>query len=191
MQQDNLVKLELDVTGHYFNKWPDLRICCNNNIVLDSKIEGDQKIILELECCKTNFLQIVHYNKSFGDNGVWHTDGTNECWLQLNDIKFNDVTVGQKFINELELTTHWTTNQKSMHDLDFISRYSRFCNDGKFTFNGEVTFHFELPIYNWLIIKKYKVPEIKTSYFSNASKLWHYEEQLETLEEIKKIMNLE
>jgi hypothetical protein len=190
MESSNKVKLEINVTGFYFNKWPDLKICCNDKVLFDKTIIDSQQVTLEIDCNKVNFLQITHYNKSFGDNNVWHTDGSNECWIQLNDIKFDDVSVGERFINDLEFTTHWTDNQKIMHDAEFFKKYDNFFSDGKLTFNGEINFNFELPIYNWLIIKKYKVPEIKTSYFSNASKLWHYEEQLEMLEEIKQLMNL-
>ena len=190
MESGNLIDIELDISGFYFVKWPELKIYHNDQLIYDKEIVERQTIKLELlNCLNFNNLKIVHYNKSFGDSGIWHTDGTNECWMQINDIKFNDVSVGGRFINELEFETDWTQNQLVMHDEIFISKYNKFLCDGKLTFNGKINFNFETPIYNWLIIKKFKRPVVSASYFSNTSKLWHYEEERGIIEDIKRIMN--
>ena len=159
MESGNLIDIELDISGFYFVKWPELKIYHNDQLIYDKEMVERQTIKLELpNCPNSNNLKIVHYNKSFGDNGVWHTDGTKECWMQINDIKFNDVSVGGRFINELEFETDWTQNQLAMHDEIFLRKYNKFLCDGKLTFNGKINFNFETPIYNWLIIKKFKRP---------------------------------
>jgi hypothetical protein len=190
MKKSGSLIFELNVTGFHFIKWPEIKVVHNNKIALVQSVIGQQKLELVLDNCENlNTIQIVHFNKNFGDAEVWHSDGKNECWAQVNDIKFDGVSIGNRFINELEFTTHWTPNQLTMHDQDFVEKYSKFHSFGKMTFNGEMNFDFELPVYNWLILKKYKNPIKKTSYFSNATKLWHYEKELAMIEEIKKIMN--
>jgi hypothetical protein len=192
MKKNGQVNLEVNITGFHFAKWPEIKIIHNNKIVLNQTVIEQQSFELVLDNCENlNTIQVIHFNKSFGDLGVWHSNGKDECWAQINDIKFDGVSAGSRFINELEFVTDWTPNQLTMHDQDFLEKYSKFDSDGKMTFNGEISFNFELPIYNWLILKKYKTPIKKTSYFSNATKLWHYEEELVIIEEIKKIMNFE
>jgi hypothetical protein len=183
-----LVNLEILLTGHFFDQWPFAQIYLNNKLIFDKQIEHTQILKFEISCNKKNKLKFVHYNKSYGDNGLWHSDGTNECWFSIDDIKFDNVSIGD-FKSKLIFKTSWTPHQLTMHSDDFINKHSIFNSNGVLTFNGSIEFKFETPIYNWLIITKYKQPITDTAYFSGSGKRWHYDDDLKIIEEIKKIMN--
>ena len=56
-------------------------------------------------------------------------------------------------------------------------------------YNGYFTFSFDLPLYNSLINQKYKKPlDEKISYFSNYSKVFHYDEEKEVINSIYNIL---
>ena len=53
-------------------------------------------------------------------------------------------------------------------------------------YNGYFAFTFDLPLYNSLINKKYKVPlSDKFSYFSNYTKVFHYDDERKVINSIK------
>lgn len=185
----DLVLLEIDITGHFFKQWPYIKILLNDKLVFDNQIENTQVLKFEICCNKNNKLKIIHYNKFYGDKDIWHSDGINECWAQLNDIKFNDVTIGLHLKSKLLFQTDWTPNQLILHDSEFINKHSAFNCNGKITFNGYIELQFDTPVYNWLIINKYKTPITKTAYFSSSTQRWHYEQDVKILEEIKHLMN--
>ena len=58
-------------------------------------------------------------------------------------------------------------------------------------FNGSILIELDTPIYNWLIISKYKVPITDTTYFSNYSARWHYDEDFKIIKEIKELIQFD
>jgi len=63
-------------------------------------------------------------------------------------------------------------------------------SNGMMNYNGYFTFNFDLPLYNSLINKKYKVPfSDEFSYFSNYTKVFHYDEEKEIINSIKNILD--
>ena len=187
------VKLVVDLTGQYYNHWPNLKILLNNGIIFDGEIIDNQVLTFELDCFKTNQLKFVHYGKQFGENGVWDSDPNSEktCFININDIKFNAVSIGEKVKSELIFRTNWSKLQHEHNANEFIDTYSDFQCHGAMNFNGEINLQFDTPVYNWLTFSKYKVPLTDTAYFSNYSSRWHYEEDLQVIEEIKELLNFD
>jgi hypothetical protein len=187
----NLVNVNIDLTGQYCNHWPLLKILHNNSVVYNDEIVGQQTLTFDLDCSDKNTLTFVHYGKQFGDTGGWDKDDTSECILTVNDIVFDGISIGEHLKSRLVFNTHWTPYQLENDSREFIEQYTEsYCN-GVITFNGQIDLEFETPIYDWLILNKYKVPMSSTAYFSNYSLRWHYEEDIKIINEIKQLLNLD
>lgn len=186
------VNISVDVTGYYFNHWPYLRILLNDQVIHDGEIVEHQLLEFDVDCNSTNCLEFVHYGKRYNDDAVWDTDGTNECYLNINDILFEGVGLGVHLRSQLEFETHWRPFQLEDHDADFVEQHSRLLSNGMMTFNGSIRIDFETPVLNWLTVKKFRVPiNEDTAYFSNYSARWHYDQDLELINRIKQLMNFD
>lgn len=185
-----VIDFNLNVTGHYFNHWPYLKIYHNGQEIFNDQVINIADLNFKLDCKETNTLQIIHYGKKFGDDDIWDSDndGKQNCYLQINDIKFNDISGKNDILPQLELVTHWTPMQLKS-DPEFLNQHSRFCSLGMMVFNGEIAIEFTTPIYNWLIDKKHKIPLKETAYFSDYASRWHYGKDLELIEEIKSLIH--
>jgi hypothetical protein len=189
---DDKINLAVDVTGNYFNHWPLIKIYHNECLLFDGSIEDHQTLNFQLtSAVDNNNLKFIHYGKKFGEDGVWDSlpDASEQCFVNINDIKFENVSIGSHLMSQLKFTTAWSDIQKTYHDQTFIDTYSVINSNGMMNFNGEISLSFEVPILNWLIYNKYKVPETQAAYFSNYSLRWHYEEDLQIIKEIKEILN--
>lgn len=184
-----IVSLNLNVTGHYFNHWPYLKIYHNGQEIFNDQIINTVDLLFNLECTETNTLQIIHYGKKFGEDNIWDSDaeGKQSCYIEIKDIMFNGISGKNDIIKQLEFVTHWTPKQLD-GDANFISQHNKFHSHGMMGFNGEITLDFTTPIYNWLIDKKFKVPLKEMAYFSDYSSRWHYEEDIKLLDEIKDLI---
>jgi hypothetical protein len=188
------VKLTVELSGHYYHHWPYVKILHNNESLFDGEIINHQTLIFNLTCPQTNKIQFIHYGKQFGENNVWDSnpDTNEQCYVTVDDIKFNDVSIGEKFKSgQLSFIAHWSDLQLKNNPKEFIDEYSNFLSYGAMNFNGEINIDFETPVYNWLILSKYKVPLTDLAYFSNYTLRWHYEEDLKIIEEIKELINFD
>jgi hypothetical protein len=187
------VNLTISLTGYYYNHWPNLRILHNNVTVFDQPIINDQLLTLNLDCVETNELKFIHYGKSFGENGVWdsNANASEQCFINIKDIQFNNVSIGETLKSKLIFDTKWSDLQLQQNTQEFIDTYSTIQCYGMMNFNGSIAIDFNTPIYNWLIFSKYKVPMTDTAYFSNYSARWHYEEDLKVIKEIKELIDFE
>lgn len=187
------VNLKINVTPTKYNDWPLFRVLHNNIIMWDSKVTRSQIIDIDLSCSIENHLRFEHYGKRFGENNIWDTDPdnlSNDRMIKINDIRLNDASVG------LELIRHWIFNTVfTVEQLKYLSakdkkNIEQMLSFGSMNFNGYIDFNFELPVYDWLIINKYKRPIQDAAFFSNYTTRWHYDEDLKLISEIKNLMNL-
>lgn len=187
------VTLTVSLTGHYYNHWPNLKILHNNTTLFDQSIIDQQLLTFDLNCTETNQLKFIHYGKSFGENNIWDSspDASEQCYININDICFNSVSIGESLKSKLIFDTEWSDLQRQHHPQEFIDQYSAIQCYGMMNFNGSITIDFEIPVYNWLIFSKYKVPMTDTAYFSNYSARWHYEEDLKIINEIKELLHID
>jgi len=187
------VNLTISLTGYYYNHWPNLRILHNNVTVFDQPIVNDQLLNLALTCDKNNRLELIHYGKSFGEEGVWDSspDASEQCFINIKDILFDQVSIGETLKSKLMFDTTWSDLQLEQNTQEFINTYGKIQCYGMMNFNGSVTIEFDTPIYNWLIFNKFKVPMTDTAYFSNYSARWHYEEDLKVIDEIKELIHFD
>jgi hypothetical protein len=185
------VNLEVTATGSYFNHWPKLKIYHNNIIIADLEIINQQILQLDLLSSENNNLTFVHYGKSFGENNIWDKDFTSEaeCNLVINDIKFDQVSIDEHLKSQLKFKTNWTNTQLRNEDPEFLKKYSESNSFGVMIFNGEISINYTTPVYNWLIINKYKIPRTEIAFHSNYSARWHYDKDLAIIKEIKQLIN--
>lgn len=188
------VDLTLDLTGYYCNRWPQLQIIHHDKVIQDLEIQDHQILHLTLSCHDTDCVTLYHHGKRFGDQDIWDTstDGSQDCYLQINDIKFDQVSVGEKIMRSLIFNTEWNCLQQRNQSLEFIEKFDKFASNGRMSFNGRIEISFQLPIYNWLIMQKYKEPKSSvaatTAYFSTHVSRYHYDRDLEIIKEIKEMM---
>lgn len=188
-----VVNLKLELVGHYYNHWPRFQITHDGATVWDGSVQGCQTIDINLTCSDKSHLLLRHLDKKFGEQGIWDTaaDGSQDRFIEIKDIKFDDVSVGSEFLSSLVFCSEWSDQQLALQEQDFLNKWSRFPSNGMMSFNGCIEIDFEVPVYTWLIPKKYKVPRTDAAYFSNYSLRWHYEKDLELIEEIKELMNFD
>lgn len=189
------VSIEITLNGYFCNHWPEVKISLNNSELFVGSIINNKTLIFDVECESINNLTIVHQNKSFGENGIWDTNPETgeDCKVQICDIKFNQVSIGKKIRSELKFITNWSQFQLQHSSKDFIDQYSTVDpSDGWLAFNGSISIEFETPVYDWLIVKKFKINEQNDkAYYSNFTKRWHFEQDLEILDEIRTLMGFD
>jgi hypothetical protein len=188
---NNQIKLAIDLKGQYCNHWPFARVIVNNQVLFDGEVVDLVNLIFNIDAQEKNQLIIEHYGKQFGDNNVYDctADQSQDCTLTIKDIRFEDITVGSEIMNKLFFTTVWTEKQLQTMAPDVLLQMSTIhCQNSTMNFNSIFNLEFETPILNWLTIAKYKKPSENNTYFSNYSLRWHYEKDLELIEEIKELM---
>jgi len=190
---DNQINLAIDLKGQYCNHWPFARIIINDQILFDSEVVDSVNLIFNIDAQKKNRLSIEHHSKQFGDNNVYDctADQSQDCILTIKDIRFEDITVGSEIMNQLFFKPVWTEKQLQTMSPDVLLQMSTIsCQDNTMmNFNSIFNLEFETPILHWLTISKYKKPLENNAYFSNYSSRWHYERDIELIEEIKELMN--
>jgi len=183
-----MTKISIDLRGHYCNHWPWMIVRLNGIELFNQQVVESISVDFDVECNQKNLLEFEHHGKRFGTNGIWDTTAQQDCFAVIKDIRFDDVSV-DKIISELTFISKWHpgANPAQVENFSVINN----CN-GSMNFNGVIELEFETPVYDWLIIKKYKKPVDKNiSYFSNHTARWHYEEDLKILDEIKNLMDID
>jgi len=181
------MKITIDIEGNFCNSWPNLIVEVNNQKIYSNHIENSQIIKLEFNSLfqSGNRFVIGMDNKSFGKRGVWDTKTKNnkiieDKILTIKSIKLDDV----------ECIT-LTNNTFHVKRVDKQPTYfpDKVESLGVINYNGYFTFSFDLPLYNSLINQKFKKPmDNEISYFSNYTKVFHYEEEKEVIDDIHNIL---
>lgn len=185
------VNLKIYLLGSYCNDWPRFQLLQGKNVIWDGLVVDEKILDIDLDCANSTQITLRHLDKRFGENGIWDTTTDQDRYIKVKDIKFDEVSIGQELLSSLMFHNEWSDHQRNIEKSEFIDRYSHFCSNGLMSFNGSIDIKFELPIYNWLITKKFKVPKVDAAYFSNYSLRWHYDRDLELIKEIKELMKLD
>jgi hypothetical protein len=174
----------------YNNKYPKVKIWNNNELLGDIEcIDHHTVLLYNITPTKCNRLAIEFYNKSFGENQIWDMGPTGELKLKILDIKFDGVSIDH-LLPSLYFTTQWSPQQLKLQSSEFIKQYSKFAANGDMVFNGVLEFDWDMPIYDFLIEKKFKESyNPSLAFYSNKTELFHYEKGLKFLNEIKLLIN--
>lgn len=186
------MEIEINVRGFYCNHWPNLKIKLNNRELFCGQVQDQLQLKFEVDAKDKNQLVFEHFGKKFGEEGIYDTvpEQSIDCKLQIEDIRFDKVSIDKKLRSSLMFQTIWSDHQLQHQSQEFRDQYSVIAeSDGWMAFNGRIVFEFNTPIYDWLIIKKYKVEETADkAFYSNFTTRWHFEQDLAVLEEVRKLM---
>lgn len=156
------VHISIELQGFFCNHWPQAKITFNNQLIYFSEIKNTEILNFELNCTTNNTLTIEHLGKSFGKDNIWDTDQHNDCVLKIQDIKLDQVSIGEELRSNLIFVTKWSDEQLAHSTEEFIKQYSVIKNCmGQLNFNGIINFNFEVPVYEWLIKEKFINPSKK------------------------------
>ena len=184
------MKINVELVGTFCNSWPNLIIEINKNKIYDAIIEGEQNIDIEYNDAdllhEGNTFVIGMNNKKFGENNQWDTKSQNneiveDKTIQIKSTKLNGVDCMMLFNNKLYVKP---VGKQPSYFPDVVESI------GTINYNGYFTFGFDMPLYNSLINKKYKrTMDQDVSYFSNYTKVFHYDEEIEIINSIKGILD--
>jgi hypothetical protein len=183
-----MIKLKLDVTSQYCNRWPTLIIWHNEQEIYCKQIENKQQISLKLDAKEnqTNTLAIGMKGKQFGKDGIYDTVVTDGRIIEDLQIKINAVSLDDIPILDLLLKNDYHINIVEGMDDNHADSIKA---NGELCFNGHYNTQYELPLYNYLTNAKWKQPLKTMSRHSNSSALFHYEEQQKEIKEIEEILD--
>lgn len=178
------MKIEITVIGTFCNTWPDLVLEINKQKVFETTVEGKQSYILEHNDLKptSNSLVIGMQNKLFGKNKVWDTKTVDnkiveDKTIRIVSLKLDDVECKDLFRNRFQVQRVDKQPSYFPEVVDSIDTMN---------YNGYFAFDFDLPLYNSLIMKKHKSQDTnEVSYFSNYTKVFHYEGEQRIINDIK------
>jgi len=184
------MKINVELVGTFCNSWPNLIIEINKNKIYDAVIEGEQNIDIEYNDSdllhEGNTFIIGMNNKRFGGNNQWDTTSQNneiveDKTIQIKSTKLNGVDCMMLFNNKFYVKP---VDKQQSYFPDVVESI------GTMNYNGYFTFGFDMPLYNSLINKKYKrTMDQNVSYFSNYTKVFHYDEEIEIINYIKGILD--
>ncbi len=181
------MKIEIHTEATFCNSWPNLVVEVNNQKIYSKQIQGHNIINLEFDNLieKGNRFVIGMNNKSFGSKGVWDTETKNneiiaDKTIVVKSIKLDDVDCMSLLQNIFYVRR---VHRQQSYFPDKVE------STGVMNYNGYFTFSFDLPLYNSLINLKFKkLVDNELSYFSNYTKVFHYEEEKEVINDIYDIL---
>ena len=181
------MKIEIHAEATYCNSWPNLIVEVNNKQIFSGQIQNYKVIELGFEDLVKNGNRFVigMNNKSFGKKRVWDTKTHNNKILEDKTLTIKSIK-----LDDVECIS-LTNNTFHVKRVDRQPTYfpDKVESPGVMNYNGYFTFSFDLPLYNSLINQKYKKPlDEKISYFSNYSKVFHYDEEKEVINSIYNIL---
>ena len=184
-----MINLTLELESTNCNGWPNLIIEFNNKKILEKIIEKKATLKIKLDNIleSNNQLIIGINNKSFGRKGVWDTKTKDNKIVEdktltiisckLNDVETKDILIKNNFHVKL------VDKQPSYYPTTIHAQ-------GSINYNGYYFITFSLPLYNDLTNQKFK-KEIAhdKSYFSNYTKVFHYNDEQKIISEIESVLN--
>ena len=121
-------------------------------------------------------------NKSFGKNNIWDTKTVGNKIVADKTIKLLSVELDG--VECVDLFTDTFYVKRSDRQPSYFPETIQ--SDNVMNYNGYFYLNFDLPLYNSLINKRFKQQvSDDISYFSNYSKVFHYEEEKKIINYIK------
>jgi|10_taG_2_1085330.scaffolds.fasta_scaffold97216_3 hypothetical protein len=190
-QLNDPLQIQIDLTGHVCNTWPGFYVAIDRQQIYNGFIRTRQSIKLEVESPSPEFIfSIGMEDKKFGQENIWDTkvDKFNKIIedkkIEIHDIKFNDVSI-LDILRKNPYQIKFTDQQKKEEVPNPLYLDNEIC------YNGAWRCDVSLPIYNWIIVKKFKQDiQPGISEFSDYSKLFHYSKEEKIIKEIKELLKL-
>lgn len=151
--------IEISITGfsHDSVTWPQCKIIIDGQVYADQHVINDTVISFDaaIESTKHHKIEILQYNKMFGENRTWHTRGSSDRYILIKDIKFDQVSIKKIWHTGIIENTF---NYRQLADFAGNAPYTETIHPGyneiRISFNGGYVLEFETPIYDWIIVKQ-------------------------------------
>lgn len=180
-----MINFEIEVEPSFCNDWPKLIVEYNNDIIFDDICfkKKNYKFKLKKNNKLKNFLAIGMNNKRFGKNHVWDTKIENNIITADKTIKIIVCKLDDICVKDLLFKNFFQIKRVDKQPSYFPDKiYSQ----GIMNYNGYFFLNFDLPLYNCLITQKHKQKvNQQKSYFSNYTKVFHYDEEITLINEIE------
>ena len=183
-----MITLKIDALGHFCNHWPTLVVYHNKELIYSQEIKEHHSIQFDLEPKKDddNLIQIGMTGKRFGHNDIYDTKAISGKLLQ--DLRIDLLKVTLDHVNILDILTR---NDFQIEHTDGMAKdhIKVTKGQGEICFNGYYFTTYRLPLYNYLINAKWKVPLKNVSRHSNTTTRFHYEEHTKEINKIESILD--
>lgn len=179
-----MLSFQLRINANWCYHWPYIKICFNDSVVFDSEIDQSIDVAFDVDdILDNNQLTINHYGKRSGENKIWDTkvdaNGSivNDCTFQIVELSINGIP-----FNEIAFKKYLFKNNQNYDNIYLNSIVG---------FNGEFNISIPKDLYSWLTIIKFKHDIVSDGeQFSNSSQLFHYEEDVKLIRELKTLLDL-
>ena len=175
-------KLQLTFSGYHCNDWPNLTVSLDGALFHDGPVMA-LDLILEL-ATSSHTVVLTHHGKRFGRDRIWDTrskDGIiiEDRFIRLTRFEIDgiDMLPARHKLNFVQAPT----------DLEPVIEVGPWSGD--FNFNGSITIDINPTPLSWVTNMLHKTARIDASYFSDYSRLFHYERDIELIDEIKKSLD--
>ena len=180
-------KLTIQLSSTYCNRWPEITVVVDDSAVYSCSVVKNKDITIDIPDSGKHKVEIGMLNKHFGINNVWDTktdSGGNiveDLTLTILDAQVDTVSIRDILLKNL-FTVVKSSGQEFLDDQIY--------SDGTVNFNGKFVFEYTNPIMNSIINQKFKIPVDKNkSYFSNYTKIFHYEEEKCLINDIYRLLD--
>ena len=178
------MKIDIEALGTFCNSWPNMIVEINGETIFDGEIQNTRSIALEYGKIlpKANKIVVGMNNKSFGKDNVWDTKIKNnrieeDKTIKIKSLKLEGVECKDLFDNKFNVKR---TDRQPSYFPDVVDSVD------VMNYNGYFGFGFDLPLYNSIIKMKFKRDHSdEVSYFSNYTKVFHYDGEEKIIQEIK------
>lgn len=139
--------------------WPNVIITVNEVTMWTGVCQEKTNISFSFEPQEHNTLSIRHYNKSFGENRVWHTTATSDRNITVEEIKIDHVDIHNLLylgatvhdFNGRQLDDFYKANQDPPYLKTYVHKEPIFMG-----YNGTYILQFPKEVYDWIIVESTK-----------------------------------
>jgi|CryBogDrversion2_7_1035282.scaffolds.fasta_scaffold06175_2 hypothetical protein len=174
------IPFQVDFIANWCNHWPYVRIVFNDTVLVDRELAAETSIIVDLELEEQNTLKIQHYGKRQGENHIYDTvvdqqgNITQDCNFRITKLGFDRI-----WFNQLAAGRVLFQNTKGFDNVNI---------DSIVGIDGEFVLEIPRDYLSWLTLLKFKQEIAPMEEYSNYTLLFHYEKELEIIQEIKDLI---
>jgi hypothetical protein len=182
MLKSTMNRLQIHLRAHHCNLWPLFDVKLNDDFLHSGEVRDSLILSANLNG-GPNILFMRHHSKRFGQGRMWDTiskDGqiTQDRKIEIISISIDGIDFRDK-LHKINFDQEPVPNEPSAPSYW----------DGCFNFNGSVSIIMDPSPLNWLINLRLKQDRNDNlSYFSDHTKLYHYEEDLALISEIESLL---
>lgn len=151
------ILITLSGKSHDGQTWPTARIKINGLVLWQGEVLDNLYVPFDITLAENNTLEIEHYGKSFGENGIWHSSQSGDRNITVKQICMGGVDLHDllhlgklcNHFNQSQLDDFAASNQDVPHIKQFVHTEDIFMG-----YNGRYVLEFPKDVYDWIIVQK-------------------------------------